>query len=169
MNLKSLFKLNFFILFLGLFAQTSLAGIECQKDNEDLRAMPLGEVKFTRVDGSKYTVQVRVADNNKTRSAGFQYVCAETIAQLPILFLFESALTPSFHMNNVVAGIDIAFIRPDNTIDSIQKMHPYALIMLNKPLYSPNSAVIAALEAHPGFYQKNNIDLTARVSWQRAE
>ena len=169
MNLKSLFKLNFFILFLGLFAQTSLASIECQKDNEDLRAMPLGMVEFTRVDGSKYTVQVRVADNSKTRSAGFQYVCAETIAQLPILFLFESVVRPSFHMNNVVAGIDIAFIRPDYTIDSIQKMHPYVLIMLNKPLYSPSSDVIAALEAHPGFYQKNNIDLTAKVSWQKAE
>ena len=53
MNLKSLFKLNFFILFLGLFAQTSQAAIECQKDNEDLRSMPLGMVEFARVDGSK--------------------------------------------------------------------------------------------------------------------
>ena len=157
-------------LVLSLSAQMANSkGIACQTDNDDLRAMPLSQVSFTRNDGSTFEVQVRTANNNQTRAAGFQRVCAETIAATPILFVFEKEIEPSFHMYNVVASIDIAFIRPDNTIDSIQAMKPYNLIMLDKPLYSPTSPVIAALEAKPDFYKINNIDLDAKVTWQLLE
>lgn len=147
-------------------AQVSHAGIECQTDNEALRSMPLSEVTFTRKDGSTFEIETRTASTSQTRSAGFQYVCAETIAATPILFVFEQQVTPSFHMNNVVAGIDIAFIKPDSQIDSIQKMKPYVLILLDKPLYSANGPVIAAFETYPGFFDVNNIDLNAKVTWQ---
>jgi len=96
--------------------------------NAALRSMPLIDVTFTRKDGSTFEVESRLANNNQTRSAGFQYVCKQTIAAKPILFVFDHVRTPTFHMHNVVAAIDIAFIRPDSSIDSIQKMHPYVLI-----------------------------------------
>lgn len=154
------------IILLGFNISNVYADIECQEDNEALRSMPLIDVTFTRKDGSTFDVESRLANNNKTRSAGFQYVCKQTIAEKPILFVFDQARTPSFHMNNVVAGIDIAFIRPDSSIDSIQKMHPYVLIQIDKPLYSPNGDVIAAFEAYPNFFEVYNIDLDATVSWQ---
>ncbi len=158
---------TFTFLLLSLTVQWSHAkGIDCQTDNENLRSMPLSQVTFTRHDGSIFSVQARTANNNKNRAAGFQYVCAETIATTPILFIFERPAQPSFHMNNVVAGIDIAFIRPDSTIDSIQTMKPYVLIMVDKPLYSPSSPAIAAFEAMPNFYKINNIDLNTNVTWQ---
>ena len=154
---------------LGLNVSVAYANIECQEDNEALRSMPLIDVTFTRKDGSTFEVESRLANNNQTRSAGFQYVCKQTIAQKPILFVFDQARTPSFHMHNVVAGIDIAFIRPDSSIDSIQKMYPYVLIQIDKPLYSPKGEVIAAFETYPDFFKVYNIGLDSTVSWQLEE
>ena len=145
------------------------AGIECQEDNAALRSMPLIDVTFTRKDGSTFEVESRLANNNQTRSAGFQYVCKQTIAAKPILFVFDHVSTPTFHMHNVVAAIDIAFIRPDSSIDSIQKMHPYVLIQVDKPLYSSKGDVIAAFETYPDFFKVYNVDLDATVSWQLDE
>jgi len=141
------------------------SNINCEVDNPALRSMPMSTVTFTRSDGSTFSVQARTANTNKNRAAGFQRVCAETIAKTPILFIFESATTPSFHMNNVVASLDIAFIKNGGGIDSIQSMYPYILISINKPLYSPSGPVIGALEAHPKFYKENDINLESTVTW----
>ena len=157
--------LSIIILF-GFNMPVTYANVECQEDNEALRSMPLIDVTFTRKDGSTFEVESRLANNDRTRSAGFQYVCKQTIAAKPILFVFDKPRIPSFHMYNVVAGIDIAFIRPDSSIDSIQKMHPYVVIQVDKPLYSPKSDVIAAFETYPNFFEVYNIDLGATVSWQ---
>jgi len=154
------------IILLGFNISNVYADIECQEDNEALRSMPLIDVTFTRKDGSIFEIESRLANNDRTRSAGFQYVCKQTIAAKPILFVFDQVRTPSFHMNNVVAGIDIAFIRPDSSIDSIQKMYPYAIILIDKPLYSPKGPVLAAFEAHPDFYKINDIGLESKVTWQ---
>ena len=137
----------------------------CETDNAALRAMPMGLVEVTKSDGSQLLLEVKVANKNKTRSAGFQRVCQETIAETPILFVFTSQLTPRFHMNNVVAPIDIAFIRMDGSIDSVQAMQPYVMVSKNKPLYSPDSDIIAALEGHSGFFAQNEIDTAANISW----
>ncbi len=137
----------------------------CETDNAALRAMPAGLVEVTRTDGSQLEFEVKVANKGRTRSAGFQRVCAETIAKTPILFVFSSPFTPRFHMNNVVAPIDIAFIRKNGSVDSIQAMQTYVMVSKDKPLYSPTSAVIAALEGHPGFFEDNEIDTTAQISW----
>jgi len=154
------------VIFFGCSSTVAYAGIECQKDNAALQSMPLIDVTFTRKDGSTFEIESRLANNNQTRAAGFQYVCKQTIAAKPILFVFEQARMVNFHMHNVVAGIDIAFIRPDSSIDSIQKMHPYVLIQIDKPLYNSKGAVIAAFEAYPDFFKVNNIDLEGTVSWQ---
>ena len=142
--------------------------IVCETDNAALQAMQPIEVTLTRADGSDYSMPAKLADNDTTRAAGFQHVCGSTIATMPILFLFERELVPSFHMNNVVAPIDIAFINKRGRVDSIQSMQPYSVVAINKPLYSPNRPVLYALEVHPGFYQKHNLSLSTTMTWASA-
>lgn len=139
----------------------------CELDNLSLQAMPLVEATFSNSDGSVFKTTVRLADNNRTRAAGFQRVCASTIAAMPILFVFASEVQPSFHMRNVVAPIDIAFIDKRGRLESIQAMKPYSLISINKPLYSPDRPVVAAFEAHPGYFEKHSISFQSRFSWSK--
>lgn len=155
--------------FLGLlFVSSTACAQNCQTDNSALQAMPDSLLRFTQINGEVLDFVVRTASNNTTRSAGFQRVCESAIEAKPILFIFDRAITPRFHMNNVVAPIDIAFIDAQGGIESIQAMLPYVLGSLEKPLYYPARPIIAALEVHEGFYAKHNIDSTAVVSWKLA-
>jgi uncharacterized membrane protein (UPF0127 family) len=141
----------------------------CQVDNSDLQAMPIVNVNFRKSDGSVFESTARLADSNRTRAAGFQRVCASTIEAMPILFVFPLEAQPKFHMNNVVAPIDIAFIDKGGRIESIQAMQPYSVLSIKKPLYGPGRPVIAAFEAHPGFFKKHNISYESRFSWDKPE
>lgn len=140
--------------------------LDCEVDNPALQAMPKSLVTFTRADGSQFKVEVKTANNNRTRAAGFQKVCPETIEAEPILFLFPREFAPKFHMNNVVAKLDIAFFTKTGEIKSIQTMHPYVLGGLKKPLYGPDENVLGALETYAGFYQLHNIDTQTRLQWE---
>ena len=75
MKIATLFKFFFIIsvVYIGT-SQISHAVVECEKDNDALRSMPLSNVVFERKDGSIFEVQVRTASTNRARSAGFQYV-----------------------------------------------------------------------------------------------
>lgn len=138
----------------------------CQTDNAHLQEMPIIQVSIGLPDGSRHVFDARLADNNTTRAAGFQRVCASTIAETPILFVFPRAFKPQFHMHNVVAPIDIAFIQESGAIDSIQAMKPYVLGSKNKPLYGPVKPVIAALEARPGFFSALPVHIGSIIQWQ---
>jgi uncharacterized membrane protein (UPF0127 family) len=151
-----------------LFSMSAFGqGILCEKDNDSLQAMPAVSVTFTREDGSTYELQAKLADNNATRAAGFQRVCEQTIEATPILFAFHQRVMPRFHMNNVVAPIDIAFIDESGAIESIQAMQPYSLVSRDKPLYGPKRPIVLALEAHKGFYRKHDLDLKTTVAWRK--
>ena len=138
----------------------------CEKDNADLQLMSKSLITFTRNDGSEFAIEVKTAMSNRTRAAGFQRVCASTIAAEPILFVFGRPFKAQFHMNDVVAPIDIAFFNKDGEIDSIQAMQPYVIGGVKKPLYGPKLPVIGALEAYPGFYIDHNIDTSSKLTWQ---
>jgi len=172
MNLAKLTKQSVFTSLLLLSAcataQSPNKSSNCEITNAALDAMPPIEVTLTRADGSTYALTAKLANNNHTRAEGFQRVCESTMRETPILFTFESEVIPSFHMNNVVAPIDIAFIRKNNAIDVIHAMQPYSLVSLIKPVYAPNKPIVAALETHKGFYADNNIDLSSTVTWQQA-
>ena len=137
----------------------------CELDNDALQAMPLIEITLTQADGNRFSMPAKLADNSKTRAAGFQRVCESTIEAMPILFVFEREAIPNFHMNNVVAPIDIAFIDKRGRIESIQAMKPYNLLLAKKPLYSPKRPVLHALEVHKNFYQQHQIPIGSEVSW----
>jgi uncharacterized membrane protein (UPF0127 family) len=141
----------------------------CQVDNSSLQLMPVVKVSFEQRDGSVYKTKARLANNHKTRAAGFQRVCASTIAAMPILFVFQSEAQPKFHMHNVVAPIDIAFIDKGGRIESVQAMQPYSQLSVKKPLYGPDRPVVAAFEAHPGYFKKHNISIESHFSWNKPE
>ncbi len=149
-----------------LTACVSAQSLNCQTSNPALEAMPPVLVTITRADGSRHELTAKLADNNVTRAAGFQRVCASTMKEVSILFVFEQEVLPSFHMNNVLAPIDIAFIRSSSEIDVIHKMKPYSLVVLEKPLYSPKRPVIAALETYDGFFTDHNVDGSSTITWQ---
>lgn len=162
-TLKTLCVLMFFC------AGTACAQtVDCEVDNAALQAMSKSLVTLIRSDGTRLEFEVKTAANNRTRSAGFQRVCESTIKAKPILFVFEREFQPRFHMNNVVAAIDIAFFNQQGQINSIQTMQPYVVGGLKKPLYGPSAPVIGALEVHEGFYTKNRIDTDTRLYWRKA-
>ena len=138
----------------------------CELSNEYLEAMPTIEISLKRIDGSDFSAQAKLADNDLTRSAGFQRVCRETIENTLILFLFDRPMRPSFHMHNVLAPIDIAFIKKSHEVESIQSMLPYSVMLRSKPLYSPKSRVIAALEAREDYFSNNNIKPGSQIFWK---
>ena len=138
----------------------------CQITNDALQAMPVIDLWFEYENGEKFDIKVKLANRNSTRAAGFQRVCAATIAAQPILFVFENEVRPRFHMRNVVAPIDIAFVEKNGQIDSIQAMQTYVLGRREQPLYSPSAKVIAALETHPGFYAEHAVDKSVTIRWQ---
>lgn len=162
-----------YLLFAALALSYSLsAGAQallCDITNPSLEAMPALTVEFVRDDGSAFVVTSKLADNNVTRAAGFQRVCESSIAATPILFDFGQPLIPRFHMNNVVAPIDIAFIDQDGKIESIQSMLPYVLGSNDKPLYGPQRPIVAALEGHKGFFTKHRLNLGSTVSWKLSD
>ena len=110
-------------------------------------------------------MRAKMASNNATRAAGFQRVCESTIESMPILFVFDRESIPSFHMNNVVAPIDIAFIDKAGQLESIQSMKPYSVVERSKKLYSPKRPVLYALEVHKGFFDKHALSLSAKMTW----
>ena len=140
--------------------------LDCETDNAALQAMPPVTVEFTRDNGSLVSFNAKLADNNSTRAAGFQRVCDVTIRATPILFTFEYELTPNFHMNNVVAPLDVAFIDKNGGIESIQLMKTYSLGAVRKPLYSPKRPIVAVFEAHKGFFEEHNLNLSSKVDWR---
>lgn len=137
----------------------------CEITNNALVSMPAVQVIATKANGATHSFTAKLANNDFTRAAGFQRVCESTIRKTPILFTFDRAVIPNFHMNNVVVPIDIAFIQQSSAIDVIHKMQPYSVVSIEKPLYRPTKPVVAALETYSGFYADHNIDLTSTISW----
>lgn len=161
----SLAFLRLLLLFSMLASGCATAGT-CETDNADLQKMLPGQVSLQKTDGATVTFPVKIANNNRTRAAGFQRVCESTIEAMPILFLFDRAVVPSFHMNRVVAPIEIAFISRGGSIDSIHHMQPYVQGSLRKPLYSSKAPIVAALETGRKFYQQHDVALSDKISWQ---
>jgi uncharacterized membrane protein (UPF0127 family) len=143
----------------------SVVNVSCEMDNKALRAMRSGLVTIATPQGRRVQLNVKIADNNYTRAQGFQRVCAERIAAEPILFVFGVPVIPNFHMNNVVAPIDIAFINEQGRIDVIHKMQVYGNSGY-KPRYGPSSPVVAALEVSPSFFEKNSLSSDSAITWE---
>jgi uncharacterized membrane protein (UPF0127 family) len=102
-------------------------------------------------------VNAKVADSSRERQAGMQWLCPAQVAAYPILFLFGRAEAASFHMNNVFAPLDIAFVAADGRIVGIERME------LGGGADS-QQLVVAALEATAGSFARWGLRVGDRIA-----
>lgn len=90
-------------------------------------------------------LHARLASTAAHRGAGMQHLCPATIRELAILFRFPEPRRPRFHMNNVYAPLDIAFLSTSGRVVSVHRMRP------DQPgTTGPDEPVAAALELAAG-------------------
>lgn len=135
----------------------SSAGADCRVSTPALDSMTGGRLTLQGPGGRTVDLAVRIADDNRERGGGFQYICPQTIDTTAIYFEFDRAYRPSFHMHNVEAPLDIAFVDPRGVILDIQRMEPYTLGAAHFRYYSPPGAVAAALETRAGYFEEKGI------------
>jgi uncharacterized membrane protein (UPF0127 family) len=124
---------------------------ECPRWRDAFGSMP---VKMLTIQAGAKTLAVRVkaADNPERQAGGFQCATPAEIQRNLILFDFREEIVTQFHMKNVPAPLDIAFIKADGRIFSILRMEPSPT-----QLYGPMGPFRYALEARAGFYDSQGI------------
>ncbi len=143
---------------LSLVAHSVMA--ECVAATPQLEHMQHTQIRLQSTKGEWITVDARIADEPAESAAGFQHICPETIDQTFILFVYPRPYLGRFHMQNVYAPLDIAFIRGDGTLVSIQQMRAEPPGSPVKPrLYSSPEPFMYALEARANFFAENNIEV----------
>jgi uncharacterized protein len=100
----------------------------------------------------RLTLRARVAATSQQQAAGFQCATSAEIRETLILFDFDHEIQTQFHMQNVRAALDIAFVKADGRIFAILKMEPSPTA-----LYGPLGPFRWAIEAHAGFFESRGI------------
>jgi len=122
------------------------------KTTEAFDKMEVSQIKIINDEGKTIKLKAKIADEDEERLAGFQNIGEGVIEKALILFVFPYEITGKFHMRNVVAPLDIAFIKADGTIIEILRMDPSPT-----QLYGPQSSFKYALEARAGFFKEKKI------------
>ncbi len=123
----------------------------CARFREAFAGMP-SQVVTVEAGSKKIGLRVRVADTGDQQAAGFQCATVKEIDGNLILFDFGREIHTQFHMKNVPAALDIAFVKADGKIFSILVMEPSPTA-----LYGPLGEFRYALEARKGFYASQGI------------
>ena len=117
--------------------------------------MHLETIRVQNDRGIEISLDVLVADDGFERASGFQHICPEVIERTLILFRFPQELSGRFHMQNVHAPLDIAFMGSNGNVESVLLMQTYT--QDERPLYGPPGRFQYALEARAGFFQSHAI------------
>jgi len=139
------------LLCLSLAAGASAQDGECKRWRAAFAAMPVRMVTL-QMGAKTVAVRVRVAETPEQAAAGFQCSTPQEIKNTLILFDFGREIHTQFHMQNVPAALDIAFVKADGKIFSILKMDPSPTA-----LYGPLGDFRFALEARAGFFESQGI------------
>ena len=127
-------------------------------NNEGLRVtkefqkMSTARIKVVNDEGQILELEVKVADEPDERAAGFQNISRSIVEKTLILFVFPNEVNSLFHMRNVEASLDIAFIKADGTIVEIMQMDPDP-----SRLFGANESFKYAIEAPAGFFREKRI------------
>ena len=132
-------------------APNSAQNPECSRWREAFASMPMRMVSV-QAGSRSFALRVKLADTGERQAAGFQCATLEEIERNMILFDFGKEIFTQFHMQNVPAPLDIAFIKGDGRMFSILKMDPSPT-----ELYGPLGPFRYALEAHAGFFASQGI------------
>jgi uncharacterized membrane protein (UPF0127 family) len=123
----------------------------CPRWRAAFASMPVRAITI-EAEGRRIPVQVRMAETPDQQAGGFQCATPAEIQKNLILFDFGHDTHSQFHMQNVPAALDIAFIKGDGHIFSILVMQPSPTA-----LYGPMGSFRWALEARQGFYADQEI------------
>ena len=134
-----------------LAAQAAATSPECPRWREAFAGMPTKMVTV-QVGMRTLALRVKAADTSERQAGGFQCATPEEIQRHLILFDFGQEIATQFHMNNVPAALDIAFIKADGRIFAILKMEPSPT-----NLYGPMGPFRYAIEARAGFFESQGI------------
>jgi uncharacterized membrane protein (UPF0127 family) len=124
---------------------------ECKRWRAAFATMPVRMVTL-QMGAKTVAFRVKVAETSEQGAAGFQCSTSQEIQQTLILFDFGQEIYTQFHMQNVPAALDIAFVKADGNIFSILKMDPSPTA-----LYGPMGNFRFALEARAGFYESQGV------------
>lgn len=125
----------------------------CRDSTKALDAMNWAELRLpTR------SLQAKIADSGWKRQEGMQWLCPDRIAASPMLFLLPGTYLPRFHMSNVFAPLDIAFLDAEGRVLEIHLMRP------NERLTGEQEAS-AALEAAAGSFRDWGLKVGDRIEW----
>lgn len=123
----------------------------------EFRKMELAEITIVTAAGREVKLTVRLADEEEEQLAGFQHIGRRVLARSLILFAFPWEIAGKFHMRNVVAPLDIAFIKADGEVFSIMRMEP------GPELYGPDGPFKYALEAPAGLFEREGLTPGSRL------
>lgn len=98
---------------------------------------------------SRRALIVRVLDTPEQWREGFQHATPDEIAATLLVFAYPQKTDHAYHMRNVVAPLDIAFLDSDSTILDIQRMEP------NQVGYHCQKPHQMAVEARAGYFSEN--------------
>lgn len=132
-------------------AAAGVAQDACRRWRDAFASMPIQMITVD-LGGRKVALRVKAAETGEQQAAGFQCSTPQEIDRTLILFDFGREIHTQFHMQNVPAALDIAFIKADGRIFSILRMEPSPT-----DLYGPLGEFRYALEARKGFYESQGI------------
>jgi uncharacterized membrane protein (UPF0127 family) len=119
---------------------------------DEFQKMETVKIMIVNDENQVLELEVKVADEPDERAAGFQNISRSIIEKTLIIFVFPSEIGGLFHMRNVEASLDIAFVKANGTIIEIIRMDPDP-----NRLYGPNESFKYAIEAPAGFFEEKRI------------
>ena len=99
---------------------------ECPRWRTAFAGMPMRMVSI-QAGARTLALRVKLADSGERQAGGFQCATPEEIKRHLILFDFGKEIFTQFHMQNVPAPLDIAFIKADGRVFSILVMTPLSV------------------------------------------
>ncbi len=114
--------------------------------------MPTATLVIATAHGRLLRTTAKLADTDEARLAGFQCATPDEIRTTVIVFNFPREILGAFHMQNVPAPLDIAFVKASGVIFSILRMDPSPT-----ETYGPLGAYRYAIEARAGFFKAHGV------------
>jgi uncharacterized membrane protein (UPF0127 family) len=116
-------------------------------------------------------LRVKVADEISELAAGFQHICPEAVRDTAVLFLVGAPTRTPFHMNNVHAPLDVAFIDADGVVVDVRSMKPYveSVLVVRNPIYRSAMPFVSALETPAGKLAALGIHVGTHVALKNVE
>lgn len=125
---------------------------DCLRWRRAFADMPEGTLVVYASAAQPLRIRVKVARTDEARWAGFQCATPDEIRTTVIVFDFQREMFGAFHMRNVPAPLDIAFVKESGRILSVLRMEPSPTAT-----YWPMGTYRHAIEARAGFFKERGV------------